>query len=240
MTNEEIFAARIARINAGAANTKGTVFIGQDEQLHPDRLGAVKRQTSREIAGNAAHPLSLIGAFGLGLCAVALGTYARFQLMAGQAELENADLEMALSGMIGLALSFVLAQMFRLTSKTHKVVQAAGVFVMVCGFHNFAHWAPEPMALAFSPAYVAQIQTAAPANSARFRGAYLPLFDSHSALAEEVGSPTAEAFSADADPALGTPSKIACKETQQKVKIIEMDNATKTPSREAKAGCAGG
>lgn len=238
MTNDEIFAARIARINAGAANTKGTVFIGQDEQLHLGRREIVKPPKSREIAGNAAYPLSLIGAFGLGLLAVALGYYARFQLMAGQAELDDADLEMALSGVIGMALSFVLAQMFRLTSKEHKAMQGAGVFVMVCAFHNFAHWAPGPMALAFSPAYVAQIQTDAPPNSARFRGVYFPLFDAHSALAEDLGAPPAEAEPALLPAAAAAP---ACAEVKPKVKMIEMDNAKKKPARkDAAAECAGG
>lgn len=168
--------ARVARVQAGGANTKGTIFVGQDEQHH---LGQTTRNSPGKAAGaagNALYPLSLLGAFVLGLFAVALGIYARFQLMAGQAVLEDASIEMALSGGIGLMLSFVLAQMFRLTSKEHKAMQAAGVFVMVCGFHNLAHWLPGPMTLLFSPAHVVEMQVTSPANSARIGGSYFPLF----------------------------------------------------------------
>lgn len=171
MTNAQAFAARLAYIESGRCNTNRTIFAGQDEQVHLGKTVIVKQSKSKAVAGNAVYPLSLIGAFALGLLAVALGYCARFQLMTRQAELEDADLEMALSGGIGIALSFVLAQMFRLTSKEHKAMQSAGVFAMVYAFHNFAFWAPGPMTVLFSPEYVARIQTEAPPNSARFRGA---------------------------------------------------------------------
>lgn len=231
MTNAEAFAARLARVQVGGPNTNRTIFIGQDEQVHLGKKVVVKQSKSREFAGNAVYPLSLIGAFCLGLVAVALGFYARYQLMAGQAELEDADLEMALSGVIGIALSFVLAQMFRLTSKEHKAMQSAGVFVMVCAFHNFAFWAPGPMTLLFSPEYVARIQTEAPPNSARFRGAYFPLFDKGSAL-DETTEATAEAPIAT--------DKSTCAPAKPEVKRIELDNAKKKLVKAAKAPCEGG
>jgi hypothetical protein len=240
MTNEEIFAARVARIQSGAAHTKGTIFVGQDEQLQRGRPEVVKQARSREIAGNAAYPLSLLGAFGLGMLAVLLGYYARYQLMAGQTELEDADLEMALSGVIGIALSFVLAQMFRITSKEHKALQGAGVFVMVCSFHNLAHWVPGPMALAFSPEYVAQVQTGTPPNSARFRGVYFPLFDAHSPLAEDLVPALAAAPATEAAPEPAAAlAKPACTDTRPKVKMIELDNAKKKPAQKAKPACSG-
>lgn len=229
MNNADVFAARLARIQAGGPNTKGTIFVGQDEQHHFGQKSGAKPGKGREVAGNALYPLSLLGAFGLGLLAVALGFYARFQLMAGQAQLEDADLEMAVSGGIGLVLSFVLAQMFRLTSKEHKAMQAAGVFVMVCGFHNLAHWAPGPMATLLSPDWVAQVRAEAPVNSARFRGVYFPLFDAGSAAmqATETGSDA---------PAAPSP----CITADAGVKRIQLDNDKKAPAKPTASGCEGG
>ncbi len=227
MTNAEAFAARLARINDGGPNTNRTIFVGQDEQVHLAKKVMVKKSKSQEIGGNAVYPLSLIGAFCVGLFAVALGYYARFQLMTGQAEIEDADLEMALSGAIGVALSFVLAQMFRLTSKEHKAMQSAGVFAMVCAFHNFAFWAPEPMKLLFSPSYVARIQTEAPPNSARFRGAYFQLFDKTKAAT----------LAADAAP---DTDQSACAPVEPTVKRVELNSAKKKSEKPAAAPCEGG
>lgn len=234
MTNAEVFAARLARVQEGGPNTKRTIFIGQDEQVHLGKKTIVKQSKSREVAGNAAYPLSLVGAFGLGLFAVALGYYARYQLMAGQAELEDADLEMALSGVIGIALSFVLAQMFRLTSKEHKAMQSAGVFAMVCAFHNFAFWAPGPMTVLFSPDYVARIQSEAPPNSARFRGTYFALFEDGS-VAEEA----TEAMAPPATDAAAVLGKVTCAPAEPAVKRIVMDS-DKKPAKSAAAPCEGG
>lgn len=178
MTNQEEFAARLSRVNSGAPNTKGTIFVGQDEQHHMTRTAPQKVSKGKEVASNALYPLSLAGAFLLGMFAVAVGRYARFQLWAGRETLsDDADVEMAISFGVGIMLSFVLAQLFRITSKEHKGLQAMGVFAMVCAFHNFAHWAPGPMSALFSPQWVAAVQTEAPPNSAKFRGVYFPLFD---------------------------------------------------------------
>jgi hypothetical protein len=197
MTNQEEFAARLARVKTGGANTKSTIFVGQDEQHHMTREVPQKQAKSKELASNALYPLTLVAAFLLGLLATAVGRYARFQLWAGQEAMgDDADLEMAISFGIGLMLSFVLAQMFRLTSKEHKGLQGMGVFVMVCGFHNFAHWLPGPMSVLFSPAYVADVQINSPANSAKFRGVYFPLFDTGSTalamLPADDAAPVAE------------------------------------------------
>lgn len=243
MTNQEEFAARLARVRNGGAHTKATIFVGQDEQHLIRREAPQQQSKSREVASNALYPLSLAGAFVLGLFAVALGYYARFQFMAGQATLsDDADLEMAISGVIGMMLSFVLAQIFRLTSKEHKGLQGAGVFVMICAFHNFAHWAPGPMSVLFSPEWVANIQTEAPPNSAKFRGVYFPLFDKGSAAVNMTTAPTDAAAAPAVDCAA---AEIA--EAPAAPSILQTDNAKKAPKTrhkvvtvaEAKpAGCA--
>ncbi|NGM45151.1 hypothetical protein G5B31_06325 [Rhodobacter sp. SGA-6-6] len=124
----------------------------------------------REIATNALYPLSLAGAFLLGLLAVGLGRYIRFHLADGAAGDQTSDMDLLITVGFGMAASFVLAQMFRLSSKEHVGLQGIGVMVAVCTFHNLFHWAPGPMAAVFSPGYVAEMQDLAPANTAVFRG----------------------------------------------------------------------
>jgi hypothetical protein len=235
MTNADIFAARLDRIKAGAPNTKGTIFVGQDEQIHRGKRETIKPAKGAEVARNSLYPLSLLGAFGLGLLAVALGRYARFHLAGAQAQLEDADLEMALTGGIGIMLSFVLAQMFRLTSKEHKGLQAAGVFAMVCAFHNLAHWAPGPMAMAFSPDWVAAVQAEAPPNSAKFRGVYFPLFEEGTTLAAALpGDPVAEPQAGAAEAAAPVAAKKPCEPAKTTVTILQTDNAKGNKSGGAK------
>lgn len=234
MTNDDIFAARLARNRSGAECTRHTVFVGQQDRFQRDQAVAPPVSRSRDIARSMHYPAPILGPFALGLFAVALGNYARFHVTAGRVAFEDADLEMGVAIVIGLAVSFVLAQMLRLTAKEHKAAQGAGVFAMVCAFHNFAHRAPGPMSVAFSSDHVLQIQAEAPPNSARFRGSYIPLFEDGSTLhadLEPEGLPidaAAGGTGPDADGAPGAP----------RVTILQLDSA-KAPDR-AVAACAGG
>ena len=173
MTGSEDYAARLARVQANKG--RSVIMVGRDDSFVHERKEIVKISRGREVAGNIGYPASLVGAFLLGMLAVALGYYARFHLMSGHSELPDADLEMALSAVIGLCVAFALSQMFRITSKSHKAMQSAGVFLMICSFHNLSFWVPGAMAMAFSPEFVVQQQLSAEPNSLRFRGVYIPL-----------------------------------------------------------------
>lgn len=169
--------------------TKGAPMSQQDE--FQERLGRILSQGQRTgaaapaygrttpgksvpagdgIAVNLLYPLSLAAAFLIGILAVGLGRYIRFHLADGTAGDQTTDLDLLITAGFGMAASFVLAQMFRLSSKQHVALQGIGVFVAICTFHNLFHWVPDPMAAVFSPAYVAEMQEAAPANTAIFRG----------------------------------------------------------------------
>ena len=141
----------------------------------------------REIAANALYPLSLAGAFLLGILAVGLGRYIRFHLADGATGDQADDIDLLITAGFGMAASFVLAQMFRLSSPAHLSLQGIGVFVAICTFHNLFHWAPGPMAAVFSPGYVAGMQEMAPANTLAFRG-----------MVFELSPPLAAAAAADA------------------------------------------
>lgn len=222
MTNADIFAARLARIEAGAPNTKGTIFVGQDEQHHFGNKPMIKQGKTGAKASNSLSPLTLAAAFGLGLFAAALGSYARVQL-AGEPPLPTAaDLDMAISGGIGITLSLVLAKLLRLTTLGHKALLGAGVLVMIAGFHNLAHWAPGQMSALLSPDWVHRVQTEAPPNSARIPGGgYVALEDF---AGEGSGAATAQTS--------------PCVAAAATVKLIQMDNGAPQPAKAS--GCAGG
>ncbi len=167
MSQQDEFQERLNRILAQGQRTGAPApAYGRTTQQQPVSSGG-------EIAGNLLYPLSLAGAFLLGLLAVGLGRYIRFHLADGAAGDQTADLDLMITAGFGLTASFVLAQVFRLSSKEHVALQGIGVFVALCTFHNLFHWAPEPMATVFSPGYVAEMQEMAPANSAVFRGMVL-------------------------------------------------------------------
>ena len=182
MAANDDFAARLARVQANKGQS--VIMVGQDESFVHRRKEVVQVARHREVAGNLLYPASLAGAFVLGMIAVAMGYYARFHIMSGHSELPDADLEMALTAFIGICTSFALAQMFKITSKEHKALQSAGIFMMVAGFHNLFFWAPGVMAVAFSPEYVVQTTLYAEPNSLRYRGVYIPFAETTYAVAE--------------------------------------------------------
>ncbi len=170
--HRDSFAERLARIESRQGITMATIFVGMDETYthgvpkHRMALKAVGLQT------NAVLPLSLLGAFCLGMFAVALGRLVRFHMAAGADIVLEPDVEMIVNGLMGLAISFAVMQVFRLSSKEHVALQGAGVFAMVCTFHNLIHWLPGPSALLFSPEWVAAMVATSEPNSFFFRGAY--------------------------------------------------------------------
>lgn len=173
MTANDDYLARLARVKANQGQS--VIMVGSDESFVHRRREVVPVSKSKEVLFNLGYPAGLASAFLLGMVAVAVGRYARFHLMSGQAELSDPDLEMALSAFVGFCASFALAQMFRLTSMEHKGLQSAGIFLMVAGFHNLAFWAPNAMATAFSADYVLQIQMNGAPNSLRLGGTFIPL-----------------------------------------------------------------
>lgn len=175
MNTSDDFSARLARIQAGKGQQ--TVMVGHDERIVLERKQSVPVSRRREVAGNLVYPASLAGAFLLGMFAVAFGHYVRFVVTSGQGELPDATLEMLLASVIGICIAFALAQMFRLTSKEHKGMQSAGVFLMVCTFHNLSHWTPAAMGAVFSAEYVAGVTVMTRPDTFRFRGVDFVLFE---------------------------------------------------------------
>ncbi len=174
-TANEDFLARLDRIRAKEGQQ--TLMVGQDEQVIIPRKEFKQQSRSAEVATNALYPLGLFGAFLLGVLGVALGYYVRFQLLGDVEQLQDPGIELIFIAGIGLVTSFILSQAFRLTTKTQRSLQGMGVFLMVGVFHNFSHWLPDPMGMAFSPDFVQTTVANTPANSFRFGQSYFPLFD---------------------------------------------------------------
>ncbi len=173
MTTSDDYLDRLARVQANRG--RSVIMVGLDESFVHERKQPIQAARARELAGSAKHPASLIGAFVLGMVAAALGHYARFLLMSGPSAMPDATLEMLLSAFVGICVAFALSKLFRLTSKTHKAMQSAGVVLMVCGFHNLFFWAPQVMQTLFSPEYAAQITLNAVPNTLYVRGDYIPI-----------------------------------------------------------------
>lgn len=164
MSQQDEFQERLGRILAQEQRTGApSSDYGRTTPRKPVPAG-------QEIAVNLLYPLSLAGAFLLGILAVGLGRYIRFHIAGGAAGDQTTDLDLIITIGLGMAVSFVLAQAFRLSSKEHVGLQGIGVLVAACTFHNLFHWAPGPMAAVFSPGYVVEMQEIAPANTAVFRG----------------------------------------------------------------------
>lgn len=167
------FAARVERVRN---RDRGSILmVGPSEQIVLPSKQQVQQGKSREIARNATYPAALAGAFLLGFIAVIFSRYATFHLASAYTETPGSAAELAISAAVALCAVFVLSQMFRLGNKQYQALQAAGVFVMSCVFHNLIHWFPEPAATAFSPAYVAAVTSTSPANSFRLGSRYFVL-----------------------------------------------------------------
>lgn len=222
MTGKEEFAARIARIQSGkAANLIGTIHVGSHEDLPVKGARAARAAIAAPSRGPFVLPA--LGAFVLGLAAMALGHVGQFQLMRDQPA-PDADTAAAVSIGIALLIAFVAGIFLRLTRKSQRIMSGLGLIVMASLFHNLAHWAPRPMALAFSPEWVQEVRASTPANTIWYRNGYFPLVP---ALADVTAalSPAEPVAEAPVDPA----AQPCPKPEAPAVTILQTDHAKKKP-----------
>ena len=113
-------------------------------------------EASLHLAKNAVYPLSLIGAFLLGMLSVVIGQFVRVNLIGvGQPEqlwLGVADLVMA------SMIIFSIRNMFHLPIRELMFAQTVGIVLMFVTLHNFVLLAPFPFAILMSPEWVQSIQ----------------------------------------------------------------------------------
>ncbi|MDQ2066951.1 hypothetical protein Q9295_11235 [Xinfangfangia sp. CPCC 101601] len=111
------------------------------------------------------------------------------------------EMMMLATGILGLVIALFLAMVLRISSLTGAALQFVTVALASSGFHNFAHYAPEPMAKIFSAEQVAAWREAEPAGSLVFLNhritlaSLLPasdLLEAPATAAAEPEVPTAE------------------------------------------------
>ncbi len=141
------FQARLERINKGEVHVADGVVV-------PERREAADVKLTGGLIENALYPLSLVGAFLLGVMAVFFSRFARIHLL-GTADPET-DIMLALvaDGAMALAIGFMFKQAFRLEGAQWASAQTMGVTVMVASMHNLFHMNPFLFSLIFTPEYV--------------------------------------------------------------------------------------
>jgi hypothetical protein len=130
-------------------------------------------EASLHFAKNAIYPLSLIGAFLLGMLSVLIGQFVRVNLIGvGQPDqlwLAVADLIMA------TMIIFSIKSMFHLPLKELVFSQTIGVVLMFLTLHNFVLLAPFPFAVLMSPEWVQLIQDGTHLGTLRLGTVEIPL-----------------------------------------------------------------
>ncbi len=165
------FAARIARIESGAAASKQLLFVGIDEVYKvPLRVRKIKRMGLVGFIGNAMYPISMVLAVALGMVSHGLGQVARYQVQ-GMPDLKaNPDIEMVVQVVIGFAIAMVLGYFVGLRSNALTSLKSAGSALGVLFFHNAVHLYPQFFALLTSEIWVNQIVSHTHPHSLLWRG----------------------------------------------------------------------
>lgn len=164
MGEQETFQERLARIaaeKAGAQENSG----GKKRSTH----SAAGIPSFRE---NIGYPLSFVRAALVGMVAVFLSRYIRFQLTGGTLSggAEGADIFMMIDGAIAASAGFALKEVFRIQDKTLQMAQTVGVVMMLLLMHNLVHIAPNLFANVFSPEWTQDVLDTSEPNSVLFRG----------------------------------------------------------------------
>ena len=157
------FQARLARINAGDVDAV-------DGVIKPERREVKDVKLTGGMLENALYPLSIAGAFFLGLMAVFFSRFARIHLL-GTSDPET-DIMMSLiaDGGMALAVGFFFKQLFKMEGAEWVGAQTMGVTVMVASMHNLIHLNPALFAKIFTPDYVKFIMSYTEFRTLQFGG----------------------------------------------------------------------
>ncbi len=141
------FQARLARINAGEGHTA-------EGLIAPERRVVKDVKLTGGLLENAVYPLSIAGAFVLGLLAVFFSRFARIHLLGTPPPEADIMLSLVADGGMALAIGFFFKQLFKMKGAEWISAQTMGVTVMVASMHNLIHLQPGLFAKIFTPDYV--------------------------------------------------------------------------------------
>lgn len=165
------FAKRLARIEAGAARPRATIFVGPDEAYEIDRTRHRRRRSPlATLIGNALYPLSFLLAFVLGGLGYGLARYIRFHLTGVNDTPLDPDIEMLVDLAMGLVCTVLVSQVDRMRAPEQKVAKALGVIICLLTFHNLVHEFPEFFTGLFSKLWVTTIIASTEPHSLLWRG----------------------------------------------------------------------
>ena len=174
---QKAFQDRINRIR----EKQGQPPMATQAQLAAEAAAAIptpkhKPRPGKEISPlpsvweNLAYPMSLVGAFLIGMVAVFAARYARFHIMGGSMVGEDADIAMMMDGALAMGVGFVFRSFFRFEAKEFITAKTLGIFAMICLMHNLVHMAPGAFATLFDEDYVLMTLELTEPNSILFRG----------------------------------------------------------------------
>ncbi len=136
---------------------------------------------------NFKYPAAIVGAALVGMLAVLISRYVRFQLLGGSLAGEDADITMMIDGCIAAACSFALFGMMRFSGPEFKAAQSVGIAIVILCMHNLVHAMPSVFKVAFSQEWTENVVAYTEPNSILFRGISFALSEPAS---EAAASPT--------------------------------------------------
>lgn len=160
MTQQQLeFASRIARIEAGTASSKATVFVGMDESFQYYRSGRQgKSQSTGDSAVSMLYLVSLMAAFALGTLSNIAWQLFMFHFRGAAETVASADSVLIIDATASIVLALMLGHFLHLRAIGHAVWSAIGVGASMCALHNLVHVVPDIFVALFSPHWVSQIQ----------------------------------------------------------------------------------
>lgn len=123
---------------------------------------------------NVSGPVGLFAAIFVGIVAVLAVRIVRFHLTGAAMVGGNADMTLLIETGAALALSFGIFLLLPYRGYKYKLLQFAGVALMISTMHNFVHSAPGLFSLAFSPEWTAQVTEATEPSTLYLRGESIP------------------------------------------------------------------
>ncbi|WP_298292344.1 hypothetical protein [uncultured Litoreibacter sp.] len=141
------FQARLARISNGEVHSADGLIV-------PERREVKDVKLTGGLLENALYPLSIVGAFLLGILAVFFSRFARIHLLGTADPDTDIMLAFAADGAMALAIGFMFKQAFRMKGAEWISAQTMGVTVMVASMHNLIHLQPKLFSQIFTPDYV--------------------------------------------------------------------------------------
>lgn len=171
MTPQQIeFAERVARINAASAKGVTTLHVGPEESYQIDRIQSGRRGPNSEILSNAMFPVSLVVCFLIGVLAVLITKWVRFQLTDPVAAPLAPDIDMVVEFLGALVVTTLISQFGGMREAEQKLARVLGVVAGMLCLHNLVHLYPEVFSVLFSDIWVSRVLTTTKPYSILWRG----------------------------------------------------------------------